>query len=966
MPLRLITGPANAAKAGAVLGAYRDHAAAGDAPVLVVPTSSDRDAYELELIGGDALIGGRVLTWEGLVGLLANRCGLGHRLIGPLRRRTLVRKAIEATRGRIGSLEESAATPGFTTSLEGVFRELGRAAIDAQRLREVQGELDPARRDDLATLLGAWEEVLEAEGVVDRERQALEVLDRLEAGEAGWDERPVLAYGFSELTVVQRRLLAALGETCEVTVSLPADGRLRVGLAEQTVKALARGDSRGVVTESLPAQREPTGPGLLESHLFAGSRRGAAADAMDSISVLVGSGSHAVGELIAAEVIERRDGGVALDQIVIVRPASVQPEPIVASLREYGVDTCVQRTLPLGSTALGSALVSMLRCALVPERAGIADAVTWLSVGATANGRREAQRLEGVLRAAGENRASVLLARWAKAMGETAPLPADIHPGVKPSVLSGQVKTAARDLFSHLVGAGGKPLRTDQAEQAAALSAVTIGMNDVAELHDPEAPLAMLDELAALPVEVSRGQARPGAVLVTDALSIRARSFDTVIACGLEDGVFPASFSPDPFLEDVAADGLGDVQDRLSASEAHANSQREQFVICAARARNRLVLARRGFDDAGEELPRSPFVDETMRLLGRRFDESDRTRAAGDVNCHGSQRGDMRAAAASAGGGVAPAIPSVLSAEARELVLQGLDSVSSPTRLEKYTQCPARWLAEDVLNPADFDPKAEQLEFGTVVHAALEAGVRRVITEGLGRIDEGNREAVMAACEDALAQSAQVAGSSVGARLRIERARKLVVEWLDMEIARDDGLMPVDVEVRFAGDGSSSHPALDLGDGLKVTGSVDRVDRVTDEEGRELIVIRDYKTGSSKPSGAYLSNASNRVATRWASESLPVFQAPLYLKAASSFMEGQPGGAFYETLADGERRGGAAHGVAEADSSFRERVPISELESLIERSVEQAKDVVRQMVAGRVAPNEACDCPHPWLCGRRA
>ena len=965
MPIKLVTGPANAAKAGAVLGAYREFAADGRAPVLVVPTASDRDAYELELIGDDALIGGRVLTWEGLVGLLARRCGVGQRLIGPLRRRTLVRKAIEASRGQIGELERSAATAGFTSSLESVFRELGRAGIDSARLAQIEEELDHGRRDDLALLLHSYEAKLDDEGVADRERQALLVLDRLEDGHSGWDGRPVLAYGFSELTVVQRRVFVALADVCDVTISLPADGRLKVGLAEQTVKSLARGEAGGVLTESLPAQREASGPGILEGHLFAGSSRGAAAGAGDHVSVLVGSGTFAAAELIAAEVAERHAAGVALDQIAIVKPAGVRPEPIAAALADHGLESSWQSTVPLGATALGRALMGMLRCALDPDGATSADALAWMTVRCDSDGVRAAERIEGSVRVDGDRRASTFLSRWTKTMEIQPPMPDGLHPSIKPNLLAGEIKTAARDLLGRMIGANADQLRSDQAEQAAALSAVTIGTSDVAELYEPSAPEAMLEEFEALPVEVSAGQSRPETVLITDALSIRARSFDTVIVCGLEDGVFPTSFTPDPFLEDAAADGLGDREDRLTASEAHANSQREQFVICAARARDQLVLVRRATDDGGDELPRSPFVDEAMRLLGREFGASDKRRSAGDVEIAGSERGGLRAAAARNGGSIPPAVAERLGDQAARIVGASLDSVASPTRLEKYTQCPAKWLAEDVLNPADFDPKAEQLEFGTVVHNALEAGVRKAVCDQLGPISAANRDVVMAACDESLEASAAKAGTSVGARLRIERARKMVAEWLDFEIARDDGLRPLAVEVQFADTERADYPALDLGDGLKVTGIVDRVDVAVDQDGNKLIVIRDYKTGSSKSSSAYLNNAGNRVVSKWANDRLPVFQAPLYLKAASEVFDGQPGGAFYETLADNQRRGGVASGVADGDSTLKDRVALDQLEVLIEKSVDQAKDVVRQMVEGRVGPSDECDCPHPWLCGRR-
>ena len=63
MPLTLVLGPANSAKAGEVLGAYADAARRG--AVLVVPTAVDARHYAREL-AGDGVVLGSVLTFSGL------------------------------------------------------------------------------------------------------------------------------------------------------------------------------------------------------------------------------------------------------------------------------------------------------------------------------------------------------------------------------------------------------------------------------------------------------------------------------------------------------------------------------------------------------------------------------------------------------------------------------------------------------------------------------------------------------------------------------------------------------------------------------------------------------------------------------------------------------------------------------------------------------------------------------------
>ena len=967
MALKLVTGPANAAKAGRVLGEYRELANAGQAPLLVVPTSGDRYAYESELLANGALVGGRVLTWEALVGLFARSFGSDLRLVGPLRRRTLIRKAIERAAPSLGSLAGSAGTSGFVSTVERAFRELGRAGLDAPRFAELEATTEDPRRVDLAKLFSAYEMELGAAKATDRERQALAVLGQMESGDWEWDGRPVLVYGFSELTVVQRRTLTALSKCCEVLVSLPADGRPKVGLAENTMLAFARSEQEGVIREILPAQREPEGPGLLESLMFTGAARGAAAEAAESVRVVAGSGTIAAAELVATEVAESHRSGLKLDQLVIVRPQGVATEPIVAALRDRGFESSCQVVVELSSTVLGAALIGFLRCQLDREHAASEHASAWLKAMADEDARDLVDSIDRRLRAKGERRASRMLGDWRKTQGEP-PLTGDVGDLTPKHLLAGEVKTAARKIFGALVQGTGGALTVDQAEHAAALSAVTIGMGDLIDLYEPGeagSARAMIDELAALPVQLSDGAARSGAVLISDALSIRGRSFETVIVCGMEDGVFPASFSPDPFLEDAAAEGLELAPEdrRLSASEAHSAGEREKFAICAARARSRLVLVRRSKDDAGSEVARSGFLDEAMILLGH--DSPDFTHAerrAGEVRMDGGPREALRFAAhKSEQRSIAPAAPSKLGAAASAAIAEGIAGFASPTRLEKWAECPARWLAEVVLSPADFEELPEPMELGNVIHAALEAGIGDLIRQGGSPVSEQSRQIIEQGFQRSLAESAERAGESATSRLRIAVAARLVSIWLDNEIARADGWTPREVEFAF-GRTDGVEP-FDLGGGLVVTGSIDRVDVATDADGNEFVVIRDYKSGSAHGSDRGFSNGHNRKAKKWMSDDRPVFQAPLYLKAASERLGLKPGGAFYETLRDNVREGGLIQGLG-SSVGFKDMVSQDELERLIEESVERAGQVVGAMLQGSVAPAESCACPHPWLCGR--
>ena len=73
MPLTLVTGPANSAKAGEVLGGLRDRLE--DEPVLVVPAFQDVEHAQRELAARGAVFGAEELRFDRLFQKLAERAG---------------------------------------------------------------------------------------------------------------------------------------------------------------------------------------------------------------------------------------------------------------------------------------------------------------------------------------------------------------------------------------------------------------------------------------------------------------------------------------------------------------------------------------------------------------------------------------------------------------------------------------------------------------------------------------------------------------------------------------------------------------------------------------------------------------------------------------------------------------------------------------------------------------------------
>ena len=92
VPLTLITGPANAAKVGAVLERLR--AARPRDPLLVVPTAADVSHYQRELASSNIVFGAEVLTFSRLVREIARRTKLRARPLGWTARDRVVRAAV--------------------------------------------------------------------------------------------------------------------------------------------------------------------------------------------------------------------------------------------------------------------------------------------------------------------------------------------------------------------------------------------------------------------------------------------------------------------------------------------------------------------------------------------------------------------------------------------------------------------------------------------------------------------------------------------------------------------------------------------------------------------------------------------------------------------------------------------------------------------------------------------------------
>src|SRR5690349_11379987 len=384
MPLTLVTGPANAAKAGVVLERLR--ALRPRDPLLVVPTSADVDHYRRELAAAGIVFGAEVLTFRRLIREVASAAGVHGRPLGPVARDRVVRAAVRETHLRV--LAASARAPGFTAAAGDLFAELGRWLVTPARftkaLRGWAGDGEaPAHAEELAALYSAYHRRLEnlSPPARDEESHQRAVLDALRERPAAWGARPVLLYGFDDLNPLQLDAVETLARRAEaeVWVALPYEpGRAAFAGHAATVELLKPLAERHVVLDdrsehyAAPARRALH---HLERRLFEGG--GEPCPPNGAVRLLEAGGERAEAELVAAEVLELMREGVAAEDIaVLVREGGAAVEVLAAGLADYGVPVAPDARLALARTRLGAGVLAFARAALPGGTA--ADVIAWL------------------------------------------------------------------------------------------------------------------------------------------------------------------------------------------------------------------------------------------------------------------------------------------------------------------------------------------------------------------------------------------------------------------------------------------------------------------------------------------------------------------------------------------------------------------------------------------------------------
>ena len=794
--LKLIVGPPNSGRTGAVLDGFR--AMSGNDPVLVVPTVDDVERFEEELTrGGDAVIGATVGTFDELFALVARATDAqASPAISRTQRLRLAREA--ASRAELRILAASSRRPGFPAALEELVSELQAALVDPVALKEEAGGAGPYEVE-VASLYESYLRVRDELGLHDDHSRAAAATSALRTRPESW-ESPVFLYGFDDLTVEQLELVRELSAHAQVTIALPWEDRESLTLARGALFAQLR-DIEGVSIERLEAEPRFTSSGTL----FEVERRfGEAGDRVENdggVALLASAGELAEVEAVGAEVARLLSDGTPPGEIGIVLRDPRSGGPLYRRvLARFRIPVAVQADMSAARTNTGAGLIALLQAAVGRGRAS--DLLAYLRTPGVAAPSKvdwfERRLLRDRLRTTDQ-----ALEAWSikedngnEGLREVRKL-REANPGAE---LLREAGKQARWIAESAIRRRGAVAEEDRALELRAGAEIERALVELAELGLPHSAADVIAAVSELDVPMWRGPTE-GRVRVISPYRARARRVAHMFVCSMQDGDFPRRDTGGPLLSDEARRALALPERKKAEIE-----DRYLFSVCLSRPKQRLWLSWRSADDEGGATSRSPFVDEVRDLLAPALPE-------------GLEERDEAILAEAGGRGLAESVfepdaaPSEVELARAEAALGPrtengrlrpgplqLDPVLErmreiklfgPSTLEEYATCPYRWFIQHELKPQPIGPEAEPLTSGSITHKVLEALYEnppapgeRPTPETLGEWRRAARELISEMGEKRLPR--ELADTAAA----LHRVEGLVLAFLADEAATANGVHP--------------------------------------------------------------------------------------------------------------------------------------------------------------------------------
>jgi ATP-dependent helicase/DNAse subunit B len=951
MPLTLLLGPANCGKVALLLDRFVAAVESGATPFLVVPTRPDVELAERDLVRRrPALLGGMIGTFDDLFERVLVRCGRPTGWLGGLERRLAVERAVREA--QLDTLAAPARFAGFGDGLARLFDDLAAAAEPEQLERRLARFVEPGRRAELAALHAGYRALLESLGAEDRSGLRGQATALLGARLEAWDDQPVFAYGFEDVTGVQLAALRALSGRCAVTVSLPYEaGRPAFAAVRWVVDALT--EIPHEVVELPPAAHFDAASLVhLERTLFDEREPAPAPEPDGAVVLLEACGVRGVADQVAFEALELIRSGTAADEIgVLTTDTGTWRLALESAFADLGVPIDVDAPLLLGETAFGQALLGLIRFAWFDgDRA---ELFRFLRSPFSGIPRTTVDYAEGRLRgrgalSGGEVRQTMDELDYPRLLAAADRLSQQDDPVGQLTDLVRRMSAAAGGLTARRQTAAGE-------RHAAALRAVLRALEQMGAAAARGLAVPDRVTLAAQLERVTWRSGDPGAgrVAVLDLRRARTRRFQSVFVLGLEEGSFPGGARESAFLNADEAAELGIV--RVDSIQR----DRHLFYTAVTRPWRRLHLCRQAADDDGRLLEPSPFLEDVVRALGAPPEL--RRRALGDLTYELEQAPTERerlralareqrhrpdwAASVAEEQGWTRKLERARTAYRRDSRLSNAAVLAaladqqrfSVTELEKFAECSSAWFVERFLQPGEIDYEFGAKETGSVAHTTLHRFHERMPGElGVERLTEAELPRavpLMRRCLQEALASVRIPSGAAG-KEAVRRLERDLEGFMRSEAVFVSPLVPRDYEVRF---GTKSSPAnLQQGlqlDGFSVSGTIDRVDRDPGMSARGM--VWDYKTGKGAKSAVQI-------------ETERKLQLPLYILVMRDLLGIEPVAGLYRALG-GERkvRGMAVKGEIEGVVRNDQMDPV-EFWAQVERAVGYANAIVARVRAGDV------------------
>jgi len=900
VPLSLIAGPANAGKVELLLGRYLD--SLDREPILIVPTRSDVERVERDLLARrPALLAGSIGTFDDLFERIAYEGEGARPLVSQAQRALLVRGVVAGA--QLDGLSASARFGGFADALLQTLGELESGLLDPEQLE-----------GDLATLHTAYRAELDRLGLWDRDLLRRRGAERLRSDLDAWHGEPVFAYGFEDLTGAEWALLEGLAGRTEVDVSLPYEpARPAFASLRRTAEDLSQ-LAGGRIEELPPRYEESAHPALahLERALFADPVP-AAVPINGGVRFFEGAGARGALELVGEELLALLRAGTPPERIGVICPSIERwRAPLETVLGTLAVPYSIDGEVRLTQTPFGHALGAMLRFAWLGGARR--DLFSFLRSPFSGLERRAVDFVEGRLRGRAIQTPERVVEESEKLRGGPVPGLAELRD-------AGDPVEAVRDLAVRMLrnayGLDGPPVGETSRLDLRTHETVTRLLGELERWRAIAGELSREDVVAALDRQTLRPMHgdEPGRVAVVDLLRARTRRFDVVFVLGLDEGSLPRRGLSSPFLDDEARRALDERGARLQRPDA-VSRDRYLFYTACTRPLERLYLVREAATDDGGPREPSPFWDEVQAV----FDAEDVRRwtrrrplsaQTWTLEAAPTERERLRALAelAARDGTAADALARANGWERRleraagaferptrlthPLVLEQVGSrlTFNVTELERFADCSSAWFFERFLDPRSIDAEVDAKLRGSVAHNALFKFFTRLPKElGVEQLDERVAEdavRLMRACLDEAVQGVRMEMTEMQARELDQTLWRDLEATVHEECASELQLVPRRFEVSFGSERAAQElqRGLDLGDGLTLSGKIDRID--VDPFGARGIV-QDYKSGKHAHSAREI-------------ESELRLQIPLYMLVLRDLVGLEPLGGLYRPLA-GERK----------------------------------------------------------------